>query len=153
MWYRYDPSGLHALGAAIRRSATLRRLDVSKNALGVSYVDGARVASVAALGALADAAAAAPALRELVISYNSLSQHAGSVLGAAVGRSRLASVDASGNLVGLKGAKALCEAAASNPNLAVVDMRFNSLNEAAKAAIREAEGAFGTGIGRLRVEL
>ena len=45
----------------------------------------------------------------------------------------------SGNLIGLKGGKAICEAALSNPQVRHCDMRFNSFDEKTKEQLKEAE--------------
>ena len=56
----------------------------------------------------------------------------------------------SGNLVGLKGARAVADAVNANAALAFADLRFNSLNASSKALLREVESSRA---GLLRLEL
>ena len=137
----FTANGLLALARAVASSPSLRRLDLSQNSLGVAYIDGVRVNSMNGIVALAEAVGKSNSLRELVIGYNSLGPAAGVVLGEATARSRLTELDISGNLVGVKGARAVCDAALANTELCVADLRFNSFNVQAKELLREAEAS------------
>ena len=136
----YTNEGLLALAAAIRASPCLTKLDVSQNCLGVAYVDGVRVNSMAGIIALTEAIGASASLHRLVIGYNSLGPTAGAAVGTAFAVSKsLCELDISGNLIGLKGGKAICEAALSNLQVRHCDMRFNSFDEKTKEQLKEAE--------------
>ena len=116
----YTSDGLSAIASALASSPCLTRLDLSQNSLGVAYVDGVRVNSMHGIVSLAEAVAASTSLRELIIGYNSLGPTAGRAIGEAAARSRLSMIDISGNLIGLKGARAICDAVQARENLSQV---------------------------------
>ena len=95
---------------------------------------------MAGIIALTEAIGASASLHRLVIGYNSLGPTAGAAVGTAFAVSKsLCELDISGNLIGLKGGKAICEAALSNPQVRHCDMRFNSFDEKTKEQLKEAE--------------
>ena len=63
----------------------------------------------------------------------------GKVIADAVASSKtLSQLDISGNLIGLKGGRAICDALETNPSFTFADLRFNSLDEATKQEIANA---------------
>lgn len=78
--------------------------------------------------ALAEALRSSTSLRKLSIGYNSIGQNAGRVLGDAAALSTITEIDLSGNLIGLPGGRAICEAVRLNAAMERVDLRFNSFD-------------------------
>ena len=134
----YSSHGLAMLADSLTSNASLTRLDLSQNSLGVSYVNGKRAPSVEGLSLVAHAVGSSASLRELNVSYNSIGPQGAKAIGEAFAVSAsLSALDISGNLIGLKGGKAIGDALRVNAAFTFADLRFNSLDNATKELFGE----------------